>query len=365
MRNSPLRNEEKASLALRALYAAYGYAPFKMSKFEEYELYLRNKNFLISDQIITFTDTSGKLMALKPDVTLSIVKNAKDTPDSLYKVYYNESVYRVSGRSASFCEIMQTGLEAIGDVDTYCLAEVITLAAKSLEALSADSVLTLSDLDVLSAAIRLTGVSASKEKALFKLIGEKNSHGIDALLTEEGLDCGKGSVIKALLDCYGTPREVFLTLASFDLPDEVKAPLASLEALLSSVDSDKLCIDFSAVSDARYYNGVVFQGFVKGVPSAILSGGRYDKLMSRMGRASRGVGFAVYLDLLEELDRSSPDFDYDTVVLYESDADCATVTDTVKCLIEKGETVLAAKALPQKKRYRRVLKINRDGGTVL
>ena len=43
--------------SLRALYDTYGYTRYKMSKFEEYDLYSRNKDFLISDGVITFTDT--------------------------------------------------------------------------------------------------------------------------------------------------------------------------------------------------------------------------------------------------------------------------------------------------------------------
>ena len=102
-----LKTDERAMFALRALYGRYGYSQYKMSKFEEYDLYVRNKNFLISDNIITFTDTNGKLMALKPDVTLSIIKNSKDEAGKLEKVYYNENVYRVSGATHSFKEIMQ------------------------------------------------------------------------------------------------------------------------------------------------------------------------------------------------------------------------------------------------------------------
>ena len=71
-----LKNEEKAIFNLRSLYRRYGYSPFKMSKFEEYDLYVRNKDFLVSDRVITFNDTNGKLMALKPYVTLSIIKNS-------------------------------------------------------------------------------------------------------------------------------------------------------------------------------------------------------------------------------------------------------------------------------------------------
>ena len=111
-----LKREEKAVFALRSLYRQYGYAPYKMSKFEDYEYYIRNKDFLVSDRIITFNDTNGRLLALKPDVTLSIIKNGEDTPGCKQKVCYNENVYRISGDSHSYKEIMQTGVECIGAV---------------------------------------------------------------------------------------------------------------------------------------------------------------------------------------------------------------------------------------------------------
>ena len=97
-----LKNEEKAIFSLRSIYKQYGYLPFKMSKFEEYDLYVRNKDFLIGDNFITFNDTNGKLLALKPDVTLSIIKNTGDEEGCKQKVYYNENVYRVSNGTHQF-----------------------------------------------------------------------------------------------------------------------------------------------------------------------------------------------------------------------------------------------------------------------
>ena len=58
-----LKKEEKVIFALRSLYARYGYSQYKMSKFEEYDLYVQSKDFLLSDSVITFTDRNGKLMA--------------------------------------------------------------------------------------------------------------------------------------------------------------------------------------------------------------------------------------------------------------------------------------------------------------
>jgi D-3-phosphoglycerate dehydrogenase len=52
-------------------------------------------------------------MALKPDITLSIVKNAK-LGDALTKLFYNESVFRMTESSNDFKEIKQTGVEVLG-----------------------------------------------------------------------------------------------------------------------------------------------------------------------------------------------------------------------------------------------------------
>ena len=130
--NTALSFEEKTSIKLAELFGSFGYKKFKMSKFEEYDLYIENKSFLKSENIIAFNDPTGKLLALKPDVTLSIAKNTADNETEPRKLFYSENVYRVSGNMHEFKEIPQIGLEFIGDVDTYSLCEVITLAKLAL-----------------------------------------------------------------------------------------------------------------------------------------------------------------------------------------------------------------------------------------
>ena len=172
---------EQAVFSLRALYNRYGYTQYKMGKFEEYDLYARNKDFLISDSVITFTDLNGKLMALKPDVTLSIVKNTTDRPEDLQKLYNNENVYRVSKGSRSFREITQVGLESLGRIDDYCILEVLLLAARSLQCISPDAILDISHLGLLSRLIDSLGVRPEDKPKLLSCIGDKNLHDLARL----------------------------------------------------------------------------------------------------------------------------------------------------------------------------------------
>ena len=92
--NASLLPAERVSLTLRGLYQSFGYTRYRVGKFEEYDLYARNRNFLSDDRILTFSDINGQVMALKPDVTLSIIKNTRGD-DRMRKVWYTENVYRV------------------------------------------------------------------------------------------------------------------------------------------------------------------------------------------------------------------------------------------------------------------------------
>ena len=82
-----------------------------MKKFEEYDFYSENKDFLASEGIITFTDADGRLLALKPDVTLSILKNFKEEKGCVKRLYYNENVYRISETSHTYQAVSYTHLD--------------------------------------------------------------------------------------------------------------------------------------------------------------------------------------------------------------------------------------------------------------
>ena len=360
--NHVLKQEERAVFALRNLYRSYGYTQFKMSKFEEYDLYVRNKSFLVSDHVITFTDTNGKLMALKPDVTLSIVKNSKDLFDVVQKVYYDENVYRVSNSSSSYREIPQAGLECIGCVDRYCLAEVLSLALKSLELISEDYVLDISHLGILSAVLEEIPLSEAGKASLLSCVGEKNLHGVDEICRAEGVDPSVAARLRDLMNGYGSAESVIESLSSlFAANERILAMLDELREVLSVIPSKNVHIDFSVVNDLGYYNGIVFQGFVNGIPQSILSGGQYDNLMKKMGRRSGAVGFAVYLDLLDELSAPAGRYDVDTVLLYDEGTPLALVFDAVAALTNSGKTVSAQHKRPEKLHCKEIYQLTEKG----
>ena len=291
-----LQTTERMALQLRQLYYRHGYLPYRMSKFEEYDFYAGNKEFLVSDNVITFTDTNGRLMAMKPDVTLSIIKNSEDRPDRLRKLSYLENVYRVGGGDNSFREITQTGVECFGCVGSAAVREVVALALESLKLLNPHSLLELSDLRITEHVIAGLGLPQSQEKALYTAIGQKNFHAIDAL-------CGpRADRLKALLEIHGTPEAALPRLKALVGEELVRG----LEALASLPEAAMLRLDFSLTGDTHYYNGIIFKGFLPGIPTAVLSGGQYDRLMEKLHRRSRAIGFAVYTDFLDRVEQEQP-----------------------------------------------------------
>ena len=291
--------EEYTALKLRALYASQGYRQYKMRKFEPYDLYVQNKDFLMGEAVITFTDTDGRLMALKPDVTLSIIKNSRDE-DGTQKVYYYENVYRVAKGTQAFKEIMQVGVECFGDIAQEDLVENVLLAAKSLDEISADNLLEISHLGVIAGVMESCGLVGGAKKRALVALGEKNVQALKAICLQEEIDAEKTAVILSLIDVCGDIDEVFASLDKLAQGEKASAAVAEFKAILCALQekgvAEKIRVDFSLVENINYYSGLAFKGFVEGVPTSVLAGGEYNNLMKKMKRNSRAVGFAVYLD---------------------------------------------------------------------
>ncbi len=303
-----LRREEKIALQLRCLFEQRGYQLFRMGSFEEYDLYMQNRAFLMGDDIISFTAADGRLLALKPDVTLSIVKN---TPaDATRRIYYCENVFRRNKQSGSYREIEQMGLEYIGGDDIASEIEVLTLAAQSLAA-AGNAALDLSHMEFIDAMLSLFGDEALRATARAAL-RDKSPHLMCAAAKSAGLSDADTARLSALVSLSGAfPAALANARAIASDFAAAQAALDELEALYQALAqtqvATKIRLDFSILNDTDYYNGLIFQGFVSGVSHAVLYGGRYDNLLRRFEKPQGAIGFALYLDALGRVDSPNGD----------------------------------------------------------
>ena len=338
-----LKQEEQAVFALRELYANRGYRPYKMGRFEEYDLYVRNKEFLSSGQVITFPARDGRLLALKPDVTLSIVKNAPEEPGVVEKLYYNESVYRADSATGDIRELTQAGLECVGDLQPYDISEVVLLAAESLALLGKTYILDISHVGLLEAV--LSQLPASVQEAAGKCLQQKNAHELRAVCA--GCDETVIRKLSAMIEYAGPAEEVMPKLSLIlDTPGEQAAltELSRVLAILNNRNLDRFVrVDFSLGGGMAYYNGLVFRGYLPGIPDTVLSGGQYDRLPSGMGKHSRAIGFAVYIDVLERLDASSNAFDVDAVLICQENENPVDVDKAASSLSGVGSLLVCTR----------------------
>ncbi|MDR1131239.1 MAG: ATP phosphoribosyltransferase regulatory subunit, partial [Oscillospiraceae bacterium] len=98
---------------------------------------------------------------------------------------------------------------------------------------------------------------------------------------------------------------------------------------------------------------------------AILSGGRYDKLMERLGKRTQAIGFAVYADLLEHFDEAPGRFDVDALLLYEPEADMQKLSAAVKMLTANGGRVRVQRSGTERLRYGQLLRLSDRGLEIL
>ena len=363
--------DTRVTLALDALYRMSGYERYRMNKFEPYDLYLEHRGFLRDDAVISFTDPRGRLMALKPDVTMSIVKNAS-ADAAVERLFYIENVFRVPPGGSEFAEIAQMGLECLGcdsgrvqsDVD----AEVVALACRTLDVCGGRSRLAVSHMGFLSALLDACLLEDKPREQAHRCIRLKNAAGLadvlrgagapsesqDALLGALAVSSPLSSaveflkalplsrvaleavealeaLVKRLVASGEEPCAIEADPDAAGRPDAIEAdpdatrkpdtageepcamrkepdafPVAAGAAAggrgvsegkppAPRLEADRLFFDLSLVGEAGYYTGLAFQGYIEGLPRAVLAGGRYDGLMEKVGRSQGAAGFALYL----------------------------------------------------------------------
>lgn len=351
--------EDMTTLELRAIYERFGYRRYHMGKFEPYDMYLENRSFLKSETVITFTDPSGKLMALKPDVTMSIVKNTQsDVPSQ--KLYYIENVFRMAPSGREYREISQMGLEYIGAQGAYAEAETLLLAIQSLEAISPNYVLNVSHMGFMSALFSYCGFDRETAAEIQSSLSQKNTPALMSLASRQGLSDDKLALFRTAVSISAPVLEAVNTLRSYPLTPDMDSALEDIrqaaEALAVAGHADKVFFDLALINDMDYYNGIVFQGYIKGLPRAVLSGGRYDNLMRRFGKSQPALGFALYLGELSRAFSSGRDTDVDILLLY-GDSSGTEVMKAVQCLSADGKCVLSEREDPGTVRYKRLLRL--------
>ncbi|WP_302368440.1 ATP phosphoribosyltransferase regulatory subunit [Brachyspira aalborgi] len=316
--NANLINENSIISNLINIYERFGFKKIKLSKFEDYNLYNNNKDFLQTEHILTFMNLNGNLKSLRPDVTLSIVKKVlKDNEKETQKIYYIEDIYKIV--SNEYEEIPQVGVEIIGKLNNYSNLEIISMAIESLKSINKNYILEISNIDLISAIFDEINLEENLKIEILNNIYLKNKHDLEKLLNKN-VDCKYKKYILSFIELSGNYKDILKKLKSLIINKKMQKSYEELKSLSFVFELynnfDKILLDFSIESQLGYYNGIIFKGYIKESNDIILSGGRYDKLLNKFNSNKNAIGFAIYMDKLYEKNKTS-DF-IDILILYKS-----------------------------------------------
>ena len=311
------KREETIIDNLSELYKSRGFKRYKPACFEEYSLYQDNMDFLIGKNVISFSDLGGKLMAMRPDVTLSLIRHSDIESGSVEKFFYNEKVYRQAAGGKNYKEISQSGVEVVGEIDLAVISELTALICNTLATVSEDFVLDISHMGFAEGLLNEFGIDRELVAGYLKT---KNLHDFANIADKRGYSNELKNAFKVAVSACGNTDYMLENAEKAALNQNMKCAVAELKTLYEILQkfgyADKINIDFSAFGNADYYNGVIFNGYLKDIPHCVLTGGRYDRLLKKLGKNGGAIGFALYLGEIERYLAKDDDY-VDYLVIYD------------------------------------------------
>lgn len=300
------RERRRVQSALTRLFQSRGYSEVITPEVEYYELFIRSGNPLPQESCLKMIDRNGKILVMRPDCTAPIARVAATTLQNEplpQRFYYNQTIFR-SGKahSGSSSEIVQCGVELIGAPGQKADAEILALAVDGLSSCGLSGFhIELGHVGLFRALTSALGASEETVERMRVFLEEKNFAALDDLLEPYGNRAGCAA-LRRLAYLFGGTEVLDEARA---LAGEVgAAPLRYLESVYRHLEQaglgNRVRFDLGLAHELEYYTGLVFRGYTEGAGGAVLSGGRYDSLLSAFGRGAPAIGFAVNVDAVVE-----------------------------------------------------------------
>lgn len=214
----------------------YGYKKYKIESLKSIHFTLQTETFA-GDKVITFTDLDGRLLAMKPDVTLSVVNNTRATRSKSEKLYYIENVYRENKENHAFKEISQMGLEYLGNINKHSILEVIVLAAKTLKTIDSDYLLEMSHMHYTVHLLEALKLGEALYLEMLNNIRQKNITGVTQAAAKAGLDARTTEILCKIPFLYGEMGKTLKMAKDMALNNEMLKDLEELEEYCSALKS--------------------------------------------------------------------------------------------------------------------------------
>ena len=305
----------KVESAIKEVLIPRGFAEVITPALEFYDVFSGEPDGIPQEEMYKLTDQKGRLLAVKPDLTMPIARLAatrlKDHPLPL-RLYYNQNAYRItpalSGRSD---EVDQIGIELIGSGTRRADLEVIVTAIEAMsQATSQEFRLELGHSGIFGALVEALELNEIQTEEIRSLIESKNYPALVDRL--ERMPNQQAAHALGQLPALFGGEEVLDTLSQLIQLPKIEEIVVYLRSILSDLEKlgllGQVTLDLGIVNRNDYYTGIVFQGYLEGAGDVVLNGGRYDRLLSHYGADLPAIGFAINVDAVARMARSQMQF---------------------------------------------------------
>jgi ATP phosphoribosyltransferase regulatory subunit len=300
------RNKRLLQRKIERLFAAWGYQPVETPTMEYLELFHDGVGAFEQERLFKLIDGQGRLLALRPDITVALARIAatRMRQEAWLRLSYQGSVFNFAGEDAAggLREYTQTGIELMGETGVDGDAEVIALAVRVMEAAGLTGFqLDVGQVEFFRGLMEEAGFGAEETERVRELVEQKNSLALELRLQQAGVAGRLRNNIMELPALYGDP-DVLRMARSYSSNRRCRAALDNIERMLDILAGYGLerfvSIDLGMVQSVHYYTGIIFRGMAESLGYPILTGGRYDRLVSEFGRDMPATGFAVSVKAL-------------------------------------------------------------------
>jgi ATP phosphoribosyltransferase regulatory subunit len=292
-------HKRQLEAAERALFRGWGYDEVETPCVEFLDVFRGGTGEFEQERMFKFTDVSGRLLALRPDLTMPLARLAATRlcEREVARLFYVGNAFQLTERDGTGArEFTQIGVELMGQSGPLADAEVIALAIGSLRAAGLkDSLLDIGQVEFFKGLMEEAGLTAEQAEEVRSHVEEKNMLSIELLMQKARVPAELRNRILDLPSLYGGP-EVLDEAERYTLNPRSRAAVASLRRTLDALAQygleDCISLDLGMVQSIHYYSGVIFRGISRYLGYPLLTGGRYDDLVGGFGRELPATGFA-------------------------------------------------------------------------
>lgn len=327
------RQKRKIQELIHETFSGFGYEDIETPTFEFFDVFGREIGTTPSKELYKFFDKEGNTLALRPDFTPSVGRCAakyfmeQSVPVRL--TYLGNTFTNTSNLQGKLKEVTQMGVELIGDPSVMADAEMVHLAVAALKASGLKEFqVSIGEIGFFKGICEEAALDEETEMNLREFISNKNYFGAEELLMgNRKLEPEKIESFLKITELFGS-HEVLkeaVELVNNERSRQAIGRLQELYELLKLYGDEKyVSFDLGLVSKYHYYTGIIFKGYTYGVGDAVVTGGRYDSLLSYFGKDAASIGFVINVDWLMQalstrklLPVVEPDT---TLLLYEEDS---------------------------------------------